>query len=249
MPGGPERHSEAGAAPPAVLPSASDRSRLEGLEAGPGAGAPAPPLPATPFVGREADLAEIAGLLATPACRLLTLVGPGGVGKTRLALQAAAQALEGGAFPDGVHAVALQPLAAPDLLVAAVADALRLPPVGAGDSLEQLLAFLRPKTLLLVLDNFEHLLDGAGLLAAVLAAAPGVKLLVTSREALRLQEEWRYPVQGLPYPARDGAADLEDLEDLEDYGAVQLFVERARRVRRDFAPVGRGGPPWRASAV
>ncbi|MGH2369015.1 MAG: tetratricopeptide repeat protein, partial [Chloroflexota bacterium] len=91
------------------------------------------------------------------------------------------------------------------------------------------LGLLRPRAALLVLDNFEHLLDGAELLADILAAAPAVKLLVTSREALALQQEWRYPVQGLPYPERDGAADL------EDHAAVQLFVERAGRVRRGFA--------------
>jgi predicted ATPase/DNA-binding CsgD family transcriptional regulator len=173
-------------------------------------------------------LAEIGGLLATPACRLLTLVGLGGIGKTRLAIRAAAQAREGGAFADGAHFVALQPVAAADLIAPAIADALRLPLSGARDPTEQLLHFLAQRAALLVLDTFEHLPEGAGLLAQILAAAPGVKLLVTSREALMLQEEWRYPVQGLPYPEDDGP-------DAEDHAAVQLFAERARRVRRDFS--------------
>jgi predicted ATPase/DNA-binding CsgD family transcriptional regulator len=189
-------------------------------------------------VGREADLAELAGLLATPACRLLTLVGPGGVGKTRLALRAAAEARAGGAFADGVHVVALQPLASADLLAGAVADAAGLAPAGARDPTEHLLAGLRGRAALLVLDNFEHLLEGAALLPRLLAAAPGVRLLVTSREALALQEEWRYPVQGLPYPAGAGAADPEGPEGPEGpeaYAAVRLFAERARRGRRGFS--------------
>ena len=206
------------------MPSGSERRE------GTGGGATAPP--ATPFVGREADLAELAGLLATPACRLLTLIGPGGVGKTRLALRAAAEARAAGAFPDGVHVVALQPLASADLLAGAVADAAGLAPAGARDPTEHLRDGLRGRAALLVLDNFEHLLEGAALLPPILAAAPGVRLLVTSREALALQEEWRYPVQGLPYPAGAGAADLEGPE---DYAAVRLFAERARRVRRDFS--------------
>jgi predicted ATPase len=195
---------------------------------------PAPAAPATPFVGRQADLAEIAGLLATPACRLLTLIGPGGSGKTRLAVRAAAQALEGGAFADGAHFVALQPLSSPDLLVSAIATSVQLSLAGARDPGEQLLGFLRGRATLLVLDNFEHLLDGAGVLTRILGGAPGVKLLVTSRQALSLQEEWRYPVQGLPYPPSDGDADP------EAYAAVRLFVARAERVRRDFSLAGEG---------
>ena len=186
------------------------------------------PLP-TPFFGREDDLVQVAGLLGTPGCRLLTLVGPGGTGKTRLALRAAARVAESGAFVHGVHFVPLQPLASAELIAPAVADALRLTLAGASDPLARLSDALAARSTLLVLDNFEHLLEGAGMLAAVLAAAPGVKLLVTSREALALQEEWRFPVAGLACPP-DGAA-LADVS----LGAVQLFAERARRVRRDFS--------------
>lgn len=187
-----------------------------------------PSLP-TPFFGREDDLARVAGLLGTLGCRLLTLVGPGGTGKTRLALRAAARAAEAGAFVHGVHFVPLQPLASAELIAPAVADALQLSRAGASDPLTRLSDALAGRSALLVLDNFEHLLEGAALLAAVLAAAPGVKLLVTSREALSLQEEWRFPVAGLACPA-DGAAPAD-----ESLAAVQLFVERARRVRRDFS--------------
>ncbi|MGH2353778.1 MAG: ATP-binding protein, partial [Chloroflexota bacterium] len=191
--------------------------------------------PPTPFIGRQADLAELSSLLSTPACRLLTLVGPGGIGKTRLALQAAARlrdaraAASGRGFGHGVYVVALQALRSPDLLLPALADALALPPVGSGDPLAQLLNYLRDKAVLLVLDNFEHLMHGAALLAGILAAAPQLKLLVTSREALNVQEEWLYPIQGLPFPDSELAADL------EDYSAVRLFAERARRVRWDFS--------------
>jgi predicted ATPase/DNA-binding CsgD family transcriptional regulator len=204
------------------------------------------PEPPTPFVGREEELAEIAGLLADPACRLLTLVGPGGIGKTRLALAAAART--GTAFPWGARFVALQPLDSPDLLVPALADAVGLSRGGAADSRERLFAFLRDRPALLVLDNFEHLLEGAELLAGLLRAT-GAKALVTSRQALRLREEWLFPVQGLPYPPEQagepgGASGRVGSRaggpgapggDLERFGAVRLFAACARRVRRDFS--------------
>ena len=210
--------------------SEAERTAPEG--APPRAGDRALSPPATPFVGRQADLAELATLLATPTCRLLTLVGPGGSGKTRLAVRAAAQATARGAFPDGAPFVALQPLASADLIGPAIADAVGLPLTGARDATAQLLDVLSRRALLLVLDNFEHLLDGAPLVARILAGAPRVKLLLTSREALALQEEWRYAVEGLPVPPAGGEAEL------EDYAAARLFVERARRLRRDFAPAG-----------
>ncbi len=186
------------------------------------------PAPRTTFVGRRADLAEINSLLATPTCRLLTLVGPGGIGKTRLALEAAANAPP--AYRHGVHFVPLQPLRSADYLASAMAEALHLPLAGHDDPQVQLLTYLHDKHTLLVLDNFEHLLAGAELLGDLLAAAPGVKLLVTSREVLHLQEEWLYPVRGLPVP------ESEHVENVADYSAVALFVERARRRRPDFSP-------------
>src|SRR3712207_1145039 len=140
--------------------------------------APLPPQPTT-FVGREAEVAALARLLAEPDCRLVTIVGPGGIGKTRLALQVATGAAP--AFADGVAFVPLQDVPTTDLLVAAMAVALGHPLSGRHEPRAQLLRYLGDKELLLLLDNFEHLLDAAELLGEVLATAPGVKLLVTSR--------------------------------------------------------------------
>ena len=186
---------------------------------------PLPPQPTT-FVGREAEVAALTRLLAEPDCRLVTIVGPGGSGKTRLALAVAARAAP--AFADGVAFAPLQDVPATDGLIAALAVALGYPLSGRDDPRAQLLNYLREKELLLLLDNFEHLLEGVELLGEVLATAPGVKLLVTSREALNLQEEWRYPLAGLALPA-------EEAEDPAQAEAVRLFVERARQVRRDFS--------------
>lgn len=192
------------------------------------------PRPLTPFVGRERELADLRHLLADPDCRLLTLVGPGGFGKTRLALQAAAQV-------DGLEHepcfVALQAVRAPGLLAQAIADALGLPLSGAAPPSAQLIGHLREKRCLLVLDNFEHLLDldaapaeAIAFLGDLMEAAPGVKALVTSREALNLLGEWRYPVGGLSFPPASPAP-----TPVETYGAVQLFVQAARRVSPGFS--------------
>ena len=157
------------------------------------------PVQTMPFVGRGEELAEIRARLENPDCRLLTLVGPGGVGKTRLALEIASRHNS----PDGVHFVALQPLQSAQMVVSAIADALRLTFYSHADPQTQLFDYLYEKRLLLVLDSFEHLLDGATLVSDLLENAPGVKALVTSREALNLQEEWRYPVKGLSFPLSD----------------------------------------------
>lgn len=191
-----------------------------------------PPQP-TPFVGREDEMARITHCFDDPACRLLTLVGPGGTGKTRLALQVARARQE--AFLDGVYFVPLAAIAAPALLVPAVAEALRFTFFGRQDPRAQLLAYLREKELLLVLDNFEHLLAGVGLLPEILEQAPQVKLLVTSRQRLDLRWEWLFDVGGLPYPQD------EDAGRLPEFSAVQLFAQTASRVRPDFS-LGEEGP-------
>jgi predicted ATPase/DNA-binding SARP family transcriptional activator len=186
----------------------------------------APPTSA-PLFGREAELRLIAEHLGYPHCRLLTLTGSGGVGKTRLALHAASN--QRPAFEDGVVVVPLASLSGPDLLVPAIADALSLT-FPAGRSPEtHLLAYLRDKRLLLVLDNFEQLSEAAALLPRLLAEAPGVKVLVTSREQLALQQEWVIEVEALSCPEDAGAPDA------ETYSAVQLFVHTARQLRPGFA--------------
>src|SRR5215212_8230958 len=136
------------------------------------------------FVGRTQELADISTRLLNPECRLLTLTGLGGSGKTRLAIQAAATVAR--QFPNGAFFVPLQPLSRSDLLVPTIAQAVGLTFSGEADPQQQLLDYLRDKALLLLLDNFEHLLDGVAPVTTLLAFAPGVKVLVTSREALRL---------------------------------------------------------------
>jgi predicted ATPase/DNA-binding CsgD family transcriptional regulator len=187
------------------------------------------PLPAqpTPFVGRAAELHDIHRLLDDPTCRLLTLLGPGGMGKTRLALEAAGSA----DFTDGVFFVPLQAVSAPEYIVMATADAVGIPLFQGGEPWQQVLNALRDKCLLLVMDNFEHLLEGAALVSELLAAAPDVKVLATSREALNLQEEWLYNVAGMAFPGARG----DDDRPFEDFSAVRLFAQSARRQRPDFS--------------
>ena len=160
--------------------------------------------------------------------RLLTLVGPGGIGKTRLALQAAAQ--EAFAFRDGACFVPLAAVRSPDLVAEAIAHALSLPPAGAGDPRASLLNYLRAgeRDLLLVLDNLEHLLDSADLLVAILDQAPGVTVLATSRERLNLRVEQVLAIHGLPV---EGSGLR-----LEDAPAVRLFVQSAQRASAGFEP-------------
>ena len=200
------------------------------------------PTPATPFVGRLAGLTEISARLEDPACRLLTLLGPGGIGKTRLAIETARRFAAPSAnlrFPHGVYFVRLGSATRPEHLLSAVAAALNLTFYRDLAPQRQLLDFLAEKQVLLVLDNLEQLLverpsspdsTTRSLLTDLLTAAPGLKLLVTSREALNLQEEWIVPVDGMRFPLGLPAAEA----DLTAYSAVRLFVESARRVNPDF---------------
>lgn len=181
------------------------------------------PAQPTPFVGRSEEIAEIVRLLND--CRLLTLIGPGGIGKTRLALETAGHLT----LPDGVYFVPLQPLNDHGLLVAAIAEAIDFHFVSGDEPQNQLFAFLKNKSLLLILDNFEHLLDGAELLTEMLTTAPEIKLLVTSRERLNLRPEWTFEVRGLSYPANIQTAAW------ENYSAIRLFAQNARRVQPNFS--------------
>ena len=169
------------------------------------------PVPATPFLGRKQEIDELTVLLRRPEIRLLTLTGPGGSGKTRLALQAAAAAADD--YDHGVWWVPLASLADPSLVESAAAQAL-----GSTDTLS---AAVRDKRLLLVLDNFEHLLDAALRVAETLGACPRLTVLVTSREPLHVDGEWEIAV-----------------DPLRDREAVELFMQRATAVRSDFAANG-----------
>lgn len=185
------------------------------------------PTQATPFVGRERELADLENLLDNPATRLITLLGLGGMGKTRLAI-ALADA-QRGRYRDGIFFVPLAQLERADLIVTAIADALDFTFGGGGDSQSQLLHYLREKELLLILDNFEHLTDAANFVSQLLATAPSVRAIVTSRERLRLSNEQLYEVGPMRLPGlREKPAAL------ADYAAVQLFIQSARRARPNF---------------
>jgi predicted ATPase/DNA-binding CsgD family transcriptional regulator len=187
------------------------------------------PLQSSSFIDRTTDLAQLLERFEKPECRLITLTGPGGTGKTRLAIQLASNLRR--PFSGGVYFVALQPLNSPEFISTAIANSLNLVLHDRQDPTTQLLNYLRDKQLVLVLDNFEHLLDGVELVSGILDSAPGVKIIATSREVLNLSQEWLWPLNGLGFPV-----ELE-IPNPEDYPAVQLFVARARQVLPEFSLV------------
>ena len=190
------------------------------------------PAQTTSFIGRAVELEQIARRLADPHCRLLTIVGPGGIGKTRLALQAAQQ--HAGDFRDGVRYVELSTLGTPHLLAPAILHAVAPDEYGDANAQRRLSEHLSGRQLLLVLDNFEHLLDGAVLLADLLRGVPALKIMVTSRERLNLSEEWLEPLDGLAFPPPEEIA--ESASFLQQHDATRLFLEAVRRVRPGWQP-------------
>ena len=200
------------------------------------------PAQTTPFVGREAELGELAKLLTDPKIRLITVLAPGGMGKTRLALEMAEKAAgiqktplpefgegPGVGFTDGVYVVELAPLSDPASIVSALAEATGYQFQGDGrEPKQQILDFLRNKNMLLVLDNYEHLLDGAGLVTDILQAAPEVQILATSRQRLSQPGETLFHLAGMDFPQ------WETPQDALDYAAVKLFMNSAGRAQPGF---------------
>ena len=207
--------------------------RFEMAQARDGAAAGAPragdlPVPATPLVGRDQETAAVADLVLGEGVRLVTLTGPGGVGKSRLAVAVADRL--GSGFGDGVRFVELASVTSADLVPAAIAAGLGLSTSG-GRLLTDVVSYLGPKRVLLVLDNFEQVTRAAPLVADLLGAAPGLVVLVTSRTVLRLSGEHEFPVPPLPVPPAGAGPDEGDAR---QYASVRLFVERAHAAAPGF---------------
>jgi predicted ATPase/DNA-binding NarL/FixJ family response regulator len=184
------------------------------------------PAQATPFIGRVEELEELARLFADPDIRLVTIFGPGGMGKTRLSLEAAEQQI--GNFANGVYFAALASLRSPDMLMNAIAECVGFP--GQASSRRVVLDYFHDRRMLLVLDNMEHLLDGVDQIAEILQVASGIKILVTSRVRLNLTGETIFNIGGLLLPPDD-----ETPENALTYSAIQLFERTASRIQTTFA--------------
>ena len=207
-----------------------DTKKFETVDAGP----TSQPLPThnlppqpTQFIGRADELAALAILLNDPKTPLITLLGPGGIGKTRLSIAAAEQ--QQGNQRDGIFFVPLAPIENADFLVPTIAENIGFTFSGAGEPQDELLNYLQEKQMLLVLDNFEHIIDGADCVAALLKAAPGVKLLVSSRERLRLRGEQLFEVSGMKQPSLDCT-----VSDMLKHPSVLLFRQSAQRTTPHF---------------
>jgi len=195
------------------------------------------PIQPTPFIGREKVVDNVQQLLLRLDVRLLTLTGPGGVGKTRLGLQVAAEASD--QFPDGTWFVSLAPLSDPDLVIPTIAETLAVREVAGQSQLDQLKDSLREKHMLLLLDNFEHVVSAATQVADLLGACPRLTVLVTSREALHVRAEREFPVPAMEMP---DPQHLPSLPALSQYEAVALFIERAQAIKPDFQVTNANAP-------
>ena len=195
------------------------------------------PLQLTLFVGREGALADASSRLRDPGTRLLTLLGPGGTGKTRISLQLAAECLHD--FTDGAFFVALDPVREPDQVAMAIASVLGLKEVGGSQVRGAVADFLEARNLLLVLDNFEQVVEAAPLVSDLLRRAPGLKIVVTSREALRVPGERVLAVSPLELPSLEH---LPSLDQLVQFEAVRLFIDRATLVKADFTVTNENAP-------
>lgn len=195
------------------------------------------PIQTTPFIGRESELEKLDELISDPDIRLITIVGPGGIGKTRLAIASEERQLRTeSSFTDGVIFVSLTSLDSPDQIISTIADALDFQ-FETGDRLtrtprQQLYNFLYLKRLLIVMDNFEHLLDGVDLVTELLHSVPGLVIIATSRERLHLNQEQVYPIRGLEFPASDEIS-LE-VQEFTEFSAVEFFLQSAKRVVPNF---------------
>jgi class 3 adenylate cyclase len=195
------------------------------------------PVEPTPLLGREEPVATLCAVLRREDVRLVTITGPGGIGKTRLSTQVAAEVVED--YPDGVWFVRLSRLTDPALVLPTIAQTLGLREHGGAPLAETLREHLRAKHLLLVLDNFEHVVDAAPAVSELLTACPGVKALVTSRTTLHLLGEREYALSPLALP---DPGHLPAVETLAQYAAVALFIERAQAARADFTVTAANAP-------
>ena len=202
------------------------------------------PTPLTRLIGRKQDIAAVRNALMRGEVRLLTLIGPAGIGKTRLSIEVARDVYD--AFGDGAYFVALAPIGDPTLVIATIAQTLGLKETVGQPLLEQLKAVLQARRLLLVLDNFEHLLDAAPIVVELLEACPGLKTLMTSRAALHVGGERLYPVPPLLLP---DLAQRPARAALARNPAVALFVERAQAINPDFTLTAENAPAVAAICV
>lgn len=187
------------------------------------------PVPSTTFVGRDPERMEIANLLATPQARVITVHGAGGMGKSRLAIRVARDQVLEGSFPDGVFLIELEALSSVEQIADAIAASLGMELGSSGDPFYPVIGYLGDKRLLLVLDGFEHLIEGASRVSELAMSCPYLKVVVTSRARLNITEEYVLALQGLPVPSDDAQA-----TDAHHTDAVQLLIQRAKKTRVDF---------------